>query len=84
MMRLVDTTDEIVAGSLPKQHVEVKHPVIVGFTICDRDRPAWQSVGSTVFATIVWSLQDFLNDNGSMLPRLNDLLICVVNGAKGQ
>jgi len=87
MMRLVDTTD----GSrddipLPKQHVEInpKHPVIVGINDLIKTEPALAKVlAEQVFDNCLIAA-GLLDDSRSMLPRLNDLLICIVNGAKGQ
>lgn len=87
MMRLVDTTDGNRDGiPLPKQHVEInpKHPVIVGIHDLTKTEPALAKVlAAQVFDNCLVAA-GLLDDSRSMLPRLNDLLICVVNGAKGQ
>jgi len=85
MMRLVDTSD----GNrnfipLPKQHVEINpsHPIIVGIhALKDREPTLARALAEQVYDNCLISA-GLLDDSRSMLPRLNDLLICVVNGAK--
>jgi TNF receptor-associated protein 1 len=87
MMRFVDTG----GGSrdtlpLPKQNVEInpKHPVIVGIHDLVRTEPTLARVlGEQVFDNCLISA-GLLDDSRSMLPRLNDILLCVVNSAKAQ
>jgi TNF receptor-associated protein 1 len=87
MMRLVDTSDGNRDGvPLPKQHVEInpKHPVIVGIQELIHKEPTLARVlADQVFDNCLISA-GLLDDSRSMLPRLNDLLMCVVNGAKEQ
>ncbi|KAL7579424.1 hypothetical protein ACA910_014088 [Epithemia clementina (nom. ined.)] len=87
MMRSMDTSggerDEL---ALPKQHVEVnpKHPVIVGiYDLREKEPFLARILADQVFDNCL-TAAGLLDDNRSMLPRLNDLLICIVKLAKGQ
>jgi TNF receptor-associated protein 1 len=85
MMRLVDTTDGNRDGiPLPKQHVEINpnHPVIVGIHDLVKTEPALAKVLAAQIFDNALIAAGLLDDSRSMLPRLNDILICVVNGAK--
>jgi hypothetical protein len=58
--------------------------VIVGIRDLTKTEPALAKVlAAQVFDNCLVAA-GLLDDSRSMLPRLNDLLICVVNGAKGQ
>ena len=85
MMRMVDTSEGNRDGiPLPKQNVEInpKHPVIVGIHDLTRTEPALARVlAEQVFDNCLVAA-GLLDDSRSMLPRLNDILVCVVNGAK--
>jgi TNF receptor-associated protein 1 len=87
MMRLIDTSD----GNrddipLPKQHVEInpKHPVIVGIYDISKKEPALARVVAEQVYDNCLVAAGLLDDSRSMIPRLNDILLCVVNGAKAQ
>jgi len=87
MMRMVDTQD----GNrdfipLPKQHVEVNpsHPVIVGIHDVMKTEPVLARVLAEQVYDNCLIAAGLMDDGRSMLPRLNDILICVVNGAKGE
>jgi TNF receptor-associated protein 1 len=87
MMRLVDTSE----GSrdsvpLPKQHVEInpKHPVIVGIHDLITKEPTLARVLAEQVYDNCLVAAGLLDDSRSMLPRLNDILVCVVNGAKAK
>lgn len=87
MMRLVDTSDGNRDGMpLPKQHVEInpKHAVIVGIYDLTKTEPILARVlAEQVFDNSLVAA-GLMDDSRSMLPRLNDILLCVVNGAKVQ
>lgn len=85
MMRLVDTQD----GNrdyipLPKQHVEINpsHPVIVGIFDIMKTEPTLARVLAEQVYDNCLVAAGLLDDGRAMLPRLNDILVCVVNGAK--
>ena len=87
MMRLVDTQD----GNrdyipLPKQHVEVNpsHPVIVGIHDVMKKEPTLARILAEQVYDNCLIAAGLLDDGRTMLPRLNDILVCVVNGAKGE
>ena len=87
MMSMLDTSagerDDI---DLQKQHVEVnpKHPVIVGiFDLRKKEPTLARILGAQVFDNCL-TAAGLLDDNRSMLPRLNDLLVCVVKAANGE
>lgn len=86
-MRMVDThdgnRDEI---PLPKQHVEVNpsHPVIVGIHDVMKKEPTLARVLAEQVYDNCLIAAGLLDDSRGMLPRLNDILVCVVNGASGK
>jgi HSP90 family molecular chaperone len=87
MMRLIDTSEGNRDGiPLPPQHVEInpKHAVIVGI----HDTVKREPVLARVLAEQVYDnclvAAGLLDDSRSMLPRLNDILLCVVKGATQQ
>lgn len=87
MMRLVDTQDgnrDYIA--LPKQHVEVNpsHPVIVGIHDVMKKEPTLARVLAEQVYDNCLIAAGLLDDSRGMLPRLNDILVCVVNGANGK
>lgn len=87
MMRLVDTSEGNRDGiPLPKQNVEInpKHPVIVGiYELKDKEPTLARVLAEQVYDNCLVAA-GLLDDSRSMLPRINDLLVCVVNGAKKQ
>ncbi|GKY92442.1 hypothetical protein MPSEU_000214700 [Mayamaea pseudoterrestris] len=85
MMRLVDTSEGSRDGiPLPKQNVEInpKHAVIVGIYELKATEPTLAKVLAEQVYDNCLVAAGLLDDSRSMLPRLNDLLLCVVNGAK--
>jgi TNF receptor-associated protein 1 len=84
LMRMVDTTEGNRDGMpLPKQQVEInpKHPVIVGiYDMIEKEPTLARVVAEQVFDNCLVAA-GLLDDSRSMLPRLNDILICVVKGA---
>lgn len=87
MMRLVDTQD----GSrdfvpLPKQHVEINpsHPVIVGIHDAIKKEPVLAKVLAEQVYDNCLIAAGLLDDGRTMLPRINDILMCVVNASKGE
>lgn len=85
MMRLVDTQD----GNrdyipLPKQHVEINpaHPVIVGIYDTIKTEPILARVLAEQVYDNCLIAAGLLDDSREMLPRLNDILMCVVKGNK--
>lgn len=84
MMQLVETGDG--KAPLPKQNVEInpKHPLIVGIHRLSKTEPTLARVlAEQVFDNCLVAA-GILDDGRSMLPRLNDILLCVVNGAESQ
>ncbi|CAB9498050.1 protein HtpG [Seminavis robusta] len=86
MMRYVDTQD----GNrdyipLPKQHVEINpsHKVIVGIHAVMKTQPALARVLAEQVYDNCLIAAGLLDDSRAMLPRLNDIMMCVVNGATG-
>ena len=70
---------------LPKQNVEInpKHPLIVGIHKLTKTEPTLARVlAEQVFDNCLVAA-GILDDGRSMLPRLNDILLCVVNDAHG-
>lgn len=85
MMRLVDTSDGNRDGiPLPKQHVQVnpKHAVIVGIHDLIKKEPTLAKVLAEQVYDNCLVAAGLLDDSRSMLPRLNDILMCVVKGAE--
>jgi TNF receptor-associated protein 1 len=87
LMRMVDTSNEMGGRDtmpLPRQHVEInpKHAVIVGIHDLMVKEPTLARVlAEQVFDNCLVAA-GLLDDSRSMLPRLNDILLCVVNSAK--
>ena len=84
MMYMVDTAEGNRDGvPLPKQHVEVntKHPVVVGIHDLIKTEPTLARVLAAQVYDNCLVAAGLLNDSRSMLPRLNDILVCVVKGA---
>mmetsp|Transcript_29207 Transcript_29207/g.43075 ORF Transcript_29207/g.43075 Transcript_29207/m.43075 type:complete len:724 (-) Transcript_29207:53-2224(-) len=85
MMRLVDTTEggrENLA--LPKQQVEInpKHPVITGLNAIRETEPTLAKVLSEQIFDNCLLAAGLMDDGRVMLPRLNDILLTVVEDAK--
>lgn len=85
MMRLVDASDGNRDGiPLPKQHVEVNptHAVIVGIYDLIQKEPTLARVLAEQVYDNCLVAAGLLDDSRCMLPRLNDILLCVINGSK--
>lgn len=85
MMRLVDTSEGSRDGiPLPKQNVEINpgHSVIVGINELRKSEPTLAKVLAEQVYDNCLVAAGLLDDSRSMLPRLNDLLLCIVNGAQ--
>jgi TNF receptor-associated protein 1 len=85
MMRLVDTSSgnrDLIP--LPKQHVEInaKHPIIVGIYQLSQTEPTLAKVLAEQIYDNCLVAAGLLDDSRTMLPRLNDILMCVVKGAQ--
>ena len=84
MMYMVDTSEGSRDGvPLPKQHVEInsKHPIIVGINDLIKTEPTLARVLADQVYDNCLVAAGLLDDSRSMLPRLNDILLCVVKGA---
>ena len=85
MMRMVDTGDgKKESLPLPKQQIQVnpKHPVIVGLFDIIETQPALAKVlAEQVFDNCLVAA-GLLDDSRTMIPRINDILVCVVNGER--
>lgn len=85
MMRMIDTSEGNRDGvPLPKQHVEInpKHPIIVGIYDVAKTEPTLARVlAEQVFDNCLVAA-GLLDDSRSMIPRINDILVCVVKGAR--
>lgn len=85
LMRMVDTAEGNSDGiPLPKQHVEInpKHQVIVGiYDMIDKEPTLARVLAEQVYDNCLVAA-GLMDDSRSMLPRLNDILMCVVKGAK--
>ena len=84
LMRMVDTSEGNSDGiPLPKQHVEInpKHQVIVGiYDLIDKEPTLARVLAEQVFDNCLVAA-GLMDDSRTMLPRLNDILMCVVKGA---
>ena len=87
MMQLVDTQDGgMEAMQLPKQQVEInpKHPMIAGlYAIREKEPDLAKVLAEQIFDNCLIAA-GLLDDGRSMLGRLNDILLCVVNDAKSK
>jgi len=84
IMRLVDTSDGARDGiPLPKQNVEInpKHAVIVGIYDLINSEPTLARVLAEQVYDNCLVAAGLLDDSRSMLPRLNDIMLCVVKSA---
>ncbi|KAL3771347.1 hypothetical protein ACHAWO_007821 [Cyclotella atomus] len=83
IMRMVETSEgglEASSMPLPKQTVEINpnHEIITGlFYLKDSDPDLAQVLAEQVFDNCL-TAAGLLDDGRSMLPRLNDLLLCIV------
>jgi TNF receptor-associated protein 1 len=85
MMRMMDTGDgkEEVAP-LGKQQVQVnpKHPAIVGLHDIIETQPALAKVLAEQIFDNALVAAGLLDDSRTMIPRINDILVCLVNGER--
>ena len=84
MMRMLETTEaskEEVA--LPKQHMEINpgHKIIVGINSLKETNPILAKVLAEQIIDNCLVAAGLMDDSRTMLPRLNDIMLCVVNGA---
>ena len=83
IMRMVETSEggvEHGALPLPKQTVEInpKHEIITGlYALKDTDPDLAQVLAEQIFDNCL-TAAGLLDDGRTMLPRLNDLLLCIV------
>mmetsp|Transcript_19296 Transcript_19296/g.38934 ORF Transcript_19296/g.38934 Transcript_19296/m.38934 type:complete len:749 (+) Transcript_19296:456-2702(+) len=88
MMRMVDTNEggNPDAMKLPPQQVEInpKHPLIAGINAMKDTEPALAKVCAEQVFDNCLVAAGLLDDGRSMLPRLQDILLCVVKGAEGR
>jgi HSP90 family molecular chaperone len=86
MMRFVDTASADGgrdAVPLPRQRVEVnpRHAVIVGiYGLIKREPALARTLAEQVYDNCLIAA-GLLDDSRSMIPRLNDIMMCVINGA---
>jgi TNF receptor-associated protein 1 len=69
---------------LPSQRVEInpKHALVVGMYELTKKEPTLAKVLAEQVYDNCLVAAGLLDDSRTMLPRLNDILLCVVNGAK--
>jgi hypothetical protein len=85
-MRMVETSEggvEAGAMPLPKQTVEINpnHEIIAGlYHLKDSDPTLAQVLAEQIFDNCL-TAAGLLDDGRSMLPRLNDLLLCIVKSS---
>lgn len=87
MMRMVDASDGTRdTMPLPKQNVEINpsHPIIVGLYNIRESEPVLAKVLAEQVYDNCLVAAGLLDDSRTMLPRLNDLLVSLVNGAQHQ
>jgi TNF receptor-associated protein 1 len=85
MMKMMDTGDgkEDVAP-LGKQQVQInpKHPAIVGLYDIIKTQPALAKVLAEQIFDNALVAAGLLDDSRAMIPRINDILVCLVNGER--
>lgn len=85
LMQMVEAGDKNPEGlALPKQNVEInpKHEIIVGIYDLIKKEPTLARVMAEQVFDNCLVAAGLMDDGRSMLPRINDLLMCVVKGAK--
>eukprot|EP00536_Pseudo-nitzschia_multiseries_P001892 jgi/Psemu1/251099/estExt_Genewise1Plus.C_240139 len=84
MMRMVDNSDGRDGMPLPAQNVEINpsHPIIVGLHEIKETEPVLARVLAEQVYDNCLVAAGLMDDSRTMLPRLNDLLISLVKGAK--
>mmetsp|Transcript_27022 Transcript_27022/g.64543 ORF Transcript_27022/g.64543 Transcript_27022/m.64543 type:complete len:895 (+) Transcript_27022:93-2777(+) len=87
MMRMVDASDGTRdTMPLPRQNLEINpsHPIIVGlYNIREKEPLLAKVLAEQVYDNCLVAA-GLLDDSRTMLPRLNDLLVSLVNGAQQQ
>ncbi len=87
MMQLVETQDGgMDSMHLPKQQVEInpKHPMVAGlYNIREAEPDLAKIIAEQIFDNCLIAA-GLLDDGRSMLGRLNDILLCLVNDAKAK
>lgn len=86
MMRMVDNSDGRDGMPLPPQNVEINpsHPIIVGIHAIKETEPVLARVLAEQVYDNCLVAAGLMDDSRTMLPRLNDLLISLVKGARQQ
>lgn len=86
MMRMVDNSDGRDGMPLPGQNVEINpsHPIIVGLHELKETEPVLARVLAEQIYDNCLVAAGLMDDSRTMLPRLNDLLISLVKGARQQ
>lgn len=85
MMRMIETSQQGAYGaeSIPKQVVEINpaHPIIYGLNEIRKKEPKLAEVCAAQVYDNCLVAAGLMDDGRLMLPRLNELLLCVVKGA---
>jgi TNF receptor-associated protein 1 len=86
MMRMVDNSDGRDGMPLPGQNVEINpsHPIIVGLHEIKETEPVLARVLAEQVYDNCLVAAGLMDDSRTMLPRLNDLLVSLVKGARKQ
>ena len=86
MMRMVDNSDGRDGMPLPGQNVEINpsHPIIVGLHEIKETEPVLARVLAEQIYDNCLVAAGLMDDSRTMLPRLNDLLVSLVKGARKQ
>ncbi|VEU39640.1 unnamed protein product [Pseudo-nitzschia multistriata] len=84
MMRMVDNSDGRDGMPLPAQNVEINpsHPIMVGLHQLKETEPVLARVLAEQVYDNCLVAAGLMDDSRTMLPRLNDLLVSLVKGAK--
>lgn len=84
MMRMMETGEIKGTVALPKQNVEINpgHKMVSGLYQIMKKEPKLANVVALQMFDNCLVAAGLLDDNRAMLPRLNDIMLCVVNGAK--
>ncbi len=82
IMRLVES-DSLATPPIPQQQVEINpsHPMIVGLNKLRDSEPALAKVLAEQIYDNCIVAAGLMDDSRAMLPRLNDIMLCVVQGA---
>jgi len=84
MMRMVDNSDGRDGMPLPPQNVEINpsHPIITGLYEIKETEPVLARVLAEQIYDNCLVAAGLMDDSRTMLPRLNDLLVSLVKGAR--